>query len=126
MKTLLTETVIQDGVRRIAQQIAHDFRGKRLTMMGVMTGSVVFLADLMRQLDFPLRVGVVWASSYRASTTRGELVVNTPMMPSVTGDHVLLVDDIFDTGHTLLAEGDPQVWSIVGTQRGPTAETGPA
>ncbi|MDA0658546.1 MAG: hypoxanthine phosphoribosyltransferase [Planctomycetota bacterium] len=102
MKTILTEEAIHAGVRRLATQIIDDFRGERLAVMGVMTGSVVFLADLIRQLDFPLRVGVVWASSYRGSTTvRGELSVNTAMMPNVSGEHVLLIDDIFDTGHTL-------------------------
>ena len=75
-----------------------------LTVVGVMTGSVVLLADLIRQLNMPLRVGVVQASSYRgATTTRGDLVINADLTPDVTGRDVLLLDDIFDTGHTLLA-----------------------
>jgi len=67
-----------------------------------MTGSLVLLADLIRQLDMPLRVGVMQARSYRAgATTPGRLALNVEMMPEVSGRHVLVVDDIFDTGHTL-------------------------
>jgi hypoxanthine phosphoribosyltransferase len=67
-----------------------------------MTGSVVLLADLIRRLDMPLRVGVMQASSYRgATTTRGELTINLEMTPDIRDRDVLLVDDIFDTGHTL-------------------------
>jgi len=62
----------------------------------------VLLADLIRLLEMPLRVGVVQASSYRGPmTTRGELHINSELMPDIAGRDVLLVDDIYDTGHTL-------------------------
>ncbi len=66
-----------------------------------MTGSLVLLADLIRQLDLQIRVGVIQASSYRGGTVRGELVIDDQWMPEIEGHEVLLVDDIFDTGHTL-------------------------
>jgi hypoxanthine phosphoribosyltransferase len=67
-----------------------------------MTGSVVLLADLIRLLDMPLRVGVVQARSYRGNaTTPGQLSINSESLPDIAGRHVLVVDDIFDTGHTL-------------------------
>ena len=102
MKTLLSETELQAGVRRMAEEI-NSFYGERpLTIIGVLTGSVVLLADLIRLLEMPLRVGVVQASSYRgAATTRGQLTINSELMPDIQGRDVLLVDDIFDTGHTL-------------------------
>lgn len=103
MKTLLTQQELQDGVARIAAEITTAYEGRQLTIIGILTGSVVLLADLIRQLDLPLRVGVLQASSYRgATTTRGELRINDELMPDITGRDVLLVDDIFDTGHTLL------------------------
>ncbi len=75
-----------------------------MTIVGVLTGSLVFMADLIRQLHMPLRVGLVQASSYRGAVTEhGELAVNSSWLPQVEGRHVLLVDDIFDTGHTLVA-----------------------
>ncbi len=103
MKILLTETQLLEGVSRMANEVAAAYQGRTLTIVGVLTGSVVLLSDLIRQLDLPLRVGVVQASSYRgATTTRSGLVINADMMPDIAGRDVLLVDDIFDTGHTLL------------------------
>lgn len=101
VKVLLTETELRAGVERMAARLNHDYAGRPLTILGVMTGSVVLLADLIRLLRMPLRVGVVQASSYRGETSRGSLTVNADLMPDIAGRNVLLVDDIFDTGHTL-------------------------
>lgn len=68
-----------------------------------MTGSIVLMADLIRQLSMPLQVGVVQASSYKTGTERGELRLNEDFLPDISHRNVLLVDDIFDTGHTLAA-----------------------
>lgn len=102
MKTLLSEAEIRATVARLAGQLNSDYAGRPLTLIGVMTGSIVFMADLIRLLSMPLRVGVVQASSYRGGTTRGELSINAEMMPDIAGREVLLVDDIFDTGHTMV------------------------
>jgi hypoxanthine phosphoribosyltransferase len=102
MKTLLSKEDLHDGVTRMADKIAACYEDRQLTIVGVLTGSVVLMADLIRVLDLPMRVGVLQASSYRgATTTRGELVINSELMLDVSGRDVLLVDDIFDTGHTL-------------------------
>src|SRR5215470_11054022 len=75
-----------------------------LTIVGVLTGSVVLLADLIRRLTMPLRVGLVQASSYRGTAIDpGQLTINFDLLPDVKGQDVLLVDDIFDTGKTLVA-----------------------
>ena len=74
MKTLLTAEQLGSGVRKMAGEITGVYSEEPLTIVGVLTGSVVLLADLIRQLEMPLRVGVVMASSYRgATTTRGPL-----------------------------------------------------
>jgi hypoxanthine phosphoribosyltransferase len=102
MKTLLSESDLRAGVARLATEINAYYLDRPLTIIGVLTGSVVLLADLIRLLEMPLRVGVVQASSYRgAATTRGSLHINHESMPDIARRDVLLVDDIYDTGHTL-------------------------
>ena len=103
MKTLLNKEELHDGVAQMAQHIEEAFEGRQMTIVGVLTGSVVLVADLIRHIDQPMRVGVIQASSYRGATTeRGELVINSELMLDIKGRDVLLVDDIFDTGHTLV------------------------
>lgn len=103
MKILLNEEELHAGVTRLAGEIAACYEDRQLTIIGVLTGSVVLLADLIRAIELPTRVGVLQASSYKgATTTRGELAINADWMLDVKGRDVLLVDDIFDTGHTLL------------------------
>ncbi len=103
MKQLLSQDELKEGVARVARQVVACYEQRPLTIIGILTGSVVLLADLIRLLDMPLRVGVLQARSYHGATTeRGDLIFNQDLMPEVTGRDVLLVDDIFDTGHTLL------------------------
>jgi hypoxanthine phosphoribosyltransferase len=101
MRVLLSADEIQSSIRVLAEEINRREAKKPLTVIAVMTGSVIFLADLIRQLDMPLRVGVIQARSY-AGTDRGELSMNSDMLPEVAGKDVLVIDDIFDTGHTLV------------------------
>ena len=102
MKILLNKEELHAGVTRLADEIVACYRDQQLTIIGVLTGSVVLMADLIRLIDVPMRVGVLQTSSYRgATTTRGPLVINAELMLDVKGRDVLLVDDIFDTGHTL-------------------------
>lgn len=103
MKVLLSEIQIREGVARLAERIAADYQHRPLTILGVMTGSLVLVADLIRLLEMPLRVGVVHASSYRGETRRQSLSIDANTAPDIRGREVLIVDDIFDTGHTLAA-----------------------
>lgn len=103
MRTLYSREQLHDGVSVMADEIAACYENKHLTIVGVLTGSLVLVADLIRLLDLPMRVGVIAASSYRgATTTRGQLSINDELMLDIRGRDVLLVDDIFDTGHTLV------------------------
>jgi hypoxanthine phosphoribosyltransferase len=101
MRVLLSAEQIQSSIERLAAEIREREAGRPLTVIAVMTGSIIFLADLIRKLEMPLRVGVIQARSY-LGTERGALSVNADMLPEVAGRDVLVIDDIFDTGHTLL------------------------
>ena len=101
MQTLLSPEEIQLSIARLAADINRREAGRPLTVIAVLTGSIIFLADLIRKLDMPLRVGVIQARSY-LGTQRGKLSVNADMLPEVSDRDVLVIDDIFDTGHTLV------------------------
>jgi hypoxanthine phosphoribosyltransferase len=99
---LINEAEIQRRVRELGRQIEVDYQGKPLTIVAVLTGSLILLADLIRQIQLPHRVALLQASSYRgATTTSGTLVLNETFAPDVVGRDVLLLDDILDTGYTL-------------------------
>jgi hypoxanthine phosphoribosyltransferase len=102
VKKLLAEDEIRACVQRLARQIGDHYEGRALTVVGVLTGSIVLVSDLIRYLDLPLRLGVIQARSYRgAATSPGPLTIDSSMLPDIRGRDVLLVDDIFDTGRTL-------------------------
>ncbi|MFN0052182.1 MAG: hypoxanthine phosphoribosyltransferase [Planctomycetales bacterium] len=104
MKQLLSETQIQTRIAALASDINADYRGRPLTVVGTLMGSLMFLADLVRRLDGPLQWRLVRASSYRgAATTPGELQIDDSHLSDLTGRDVLLLDDILDTGQTLAA-----------------------
>lgn len=102
MKVVLTEEQLCEGVNRLARQIAAAYGSRPLRIIGVLTGSIILLADLIRRLEMPLEIGLVQARSYRGQATRpGELSVSLEMLPPIKGADVLVIDDIFDTGRTL-------------------------
>lgn len=103
MKVLFSEEQLQHGISQMAAAINKRFGSEPLTVICVMTGSIILVADLIRQLDMPVKLGSVQASSYKGNTSRSNLELDASMLPDVKGANVLVVDDIFDTGHTLNA-----------------------
>lgn len=100
-RVLITETQLDQRVRRLARRIERDFRGRDFVIASLLNGTVMFLADLIRHLNLPLRLDFIGVSSYGAGTTSGELVFTKELRLDVRGRDVLLVDDILDTGRTL-------------------------
>jgi hypoxanthine phosphoribosyltransferase len=103
LRPILDEEQLREGVSRLADEINAHYEGRPLTIVGVLTGSVVLLADLIRLLDMPLKIGFVQATSYRGGTKPGELKLDLALLPEISEREVLIVDDIFDSGHTLTA-----------------------
>lgn len=102
MKQLLDPKEIQTRVRMLGQTLSREYQNRPLTVLGVLTGSLLFMADLIREIEVPHRIGVVHASSYRGrTTTPGALKVGIELMPDIRNRDVLIIDDVFDTGNTL-------------------------
>lgn len=101
MRTLLNEESLRQGVDRMAREITERYQDTPLTVVAVMTGSLVLLADLIRRLSMPIRVSLIQASSYRGGTEPDALWLRDDMMLDVADRDVLVIDDIFDTGVTL-------------------------
>ncbi|HUS48204.1 MAG TPA: hypoxanthine phosphoribosyltransferase [Phycisphaerae bacterium] len=103
-RPVVSRRQIAERVESLAQRITEVYRGKELTVLAVLTGSVVFLADLIRRLAIPVRLEVAQVSSYpqEATSSRG-MRFTLPLTASLAGRHVLILDDILDSGRTLSA-----------------------
>ena len=100
-RVLITEEQIARRVTILAREIECDFRGREMVVVSLLSGTVMFLADLIRHLNLPLRLDFIGVSSYGAGTESGELVFTKELRLDVRGRDVLLVDDILDTGKTM-------------------------
>jgi hypoxanthine phosphoribosyltransferase len=103
MQILISEERIRDRVRELGAELSREYSGRPLTVLGVLTGSIVLLADLIRAMNVPLRVALISASSYGGTNTSpGRLYVNSSLVPDLKGRDVVILDDIFDTGRTMV------------------------
>jgi hypoxanthine phosphoribosyltransferase len=100
---LISPALLRRRVQQIARQIESDYRGRELVIVSLLTGTVLFLADLIRFINLPMRVDFIGVSSYREGVTSKQLVFTKELRLDVKGRDVLVVDDILDTGRTLSA-----------------------
>ncbi len=102
LRPLVTEEELQQRVKEIGAQITADYQGKRLLLLGVLKGSIVFMSDIMRQIDLPCRIDFMSVSSYGDGTNSSGVVkiLKDLDMPIKEYD-VLIIEDILDSGRTL-------------------------
>ncbi|HEU4714451.1 MAG TPA: hypoxanthine phosphoribosyltransferase [Pyrinomonadaceae bacterium] len=102
LEVLLTEEQMQARIRELGAQITKDYAGLNPLLIGVLKGACLFLSDLMRAIDTPLAVEFMAISSYGSSTrTSGEVRIMKDLDVPIEGRHILVVEDIVDTGLTL-------------------------
>ena len=100
-RILITDDQIARRIRSMSRDIVRDFSGREMVVVSLLNGTVMFLADLIRNLSLPLRLDFIGVSSYGAGTESGDLIFTKELRLDVRGRDVLLVDDILDTGKTL-------------------------
>jgi hypoxanthine phosphoribosyltransferase len=104
VRVLFDEEAIRARLDELGDAITRDYVGKELTVVAVLHGGLVFLADLLRRIDLPVRVATVSAASYHGGTRScGEVTFAAGGIPDLAGQDVLVLDDILDTGRTLRA-----------------------
>src|SRR5208337_4146358 len=101
-RVLISEEQLARRVKTLAREIERDFRGREMVVVSLLSGTVMFLADLIRHLNLPLRLDFIGVSSYGNGTESGDLVFTKELGLDVRGRDVLLVDDILDTGRTMV------------------------
>lgn len=99
---LISEEKLQARIRELGAAITRDYQGKELTLVCVLKGSVFFATDLARAIDLPLTLEFLGVSSYQGGTeTTGEVRITTDVSKPMAGKHLLIIEDIIDTGLTM-------------------------
>lgn len=101
VEELLPAERLRARVNEIGREITRDYQGKPLVLVGVLKGALVFLADLMRAIDLPLSLDFVGLSSYVGARSSGTVELTSDLTRPIEGKHVILVEDIVDTGLTM-------------------------
>ena len=106
-KILITQEQILKRAEELGKQITEDYKGEELVLVGTLRGAVPWMADIMKQIDLDLEIDFVSASSYGSGTvSSGEVKIKKDIELEIKGKHVLIIEDIIDTGNTLRALKD--------------------
>ena len=98
---LLTEEQIKARIAELGQELSREYEGKNPIVVGVLKGVVVFYADMIRALTVPCQMDFMWISSYSGTSSTGNMQVRQDIVTDIEGRHVLILEDIFDTGNSL-------------------------
>ena len=99
-QVLLSEEQIQEKIREMAAQLSEEYADKDPIFVGVLKGVVMFFGDMVKRIDIPCQIDFMWISSYRG-TESSHMVVKRDISSDIKGRHVVILEDIFDTGNSL-------------------------
>ena len=100
-RVLLGEQQIKDRIAELGKELSEEYAGKNPIVVGVLKGVVVFYADMIRQITVPCQMDFMWISSYSGTESTGKMRVCQELSSDIKGRHVLILEDIFDTGNSL-------------------------
>ena len=100
-KVLLSEQQLKDRIRELGEELSREYADKDPIFVGVLKGVVVFYADMVRQITVPCQFDFMWISSYSGTETTGRMEVKRDISADIKGRHVVILEDIFDTGNSL-------------------------
>lgn len=100
-QVLITEEQIQSRIRELGEILTREYAGKNPVIVGVLKGVVIFYADMVRQIRVPCQMDFMWLSSYQGTNSTGEMIVKRDVGVDIRGRHVLILEDIYDTGSSL-------------------------
>ena len=101
-EVLFSQQQLEERVDQIAQEITRDYAGKEIVLISVLRGSFVFMADLCRRIDLPCTIDFMSVSSYGSGTSStGQVQITKDLSGDISGKHILVVEDILDSGNTL-------------------------
>ncbi len=100
-EVLLTEEQIQNRIKELGKVLTEEYADKNPIILGVLKGVVVFYADMIRELKVPCQMDFMWISSYAGTESTGKMVVKRDVSGDIKGRHVLILEDIYDTGNSL-------------------------
>lgn len=100
-KILLSEQQIQTRIQELGEILTKEYADKNPVIIGVLKGVVVFYADMIRRIQVPCQMDFMWISSYAGTDSTGKMLVRQDVSADIEGRHVLILEDIFDTGNSL-------------------------
>lgn len=100
-EVLITEEQIQNRIKELGKILTEEYADKNPIVVGVLKGVVVFYADMIRHINVPCQMDFMWISSYAGTESTGNMVVKRDVSGEIKGRHVLILEDIYDTGNSL-------------------------
>ena len=100
-KILIDEETLQAKVRELAEQLSEEYAGKDPVFVGVLKGVVMFFGDVVKRITIPCQIDFMWISSYKGTESTGGMTVNRDVSCDLKGRHVVILEDIYDTGNSL-------------------------